>query len=66
MVETRSPAVLAVTVIMICLSSLFVLFRYLSRGWLVKRIGLDDWFMLLAWVRVLSFDVGFKAQICSL
>lgn len=55
----RSAAVLAVTVVMIVLSSLFVFFRTLSRAAIVKKLSVDDYFMIVAWVTAfgLSFCV---------
>lgn len=48
---TRSEAVFAVTVAVFACSTVFVFFRILSRVWIVRRVSLDDYFMLLAWVR---------------
>ncbi|KAF2157170.1 MFS general substrate transporter [Myriangium duriaei CBS 260.36] len=54
---SRSVTVFAVTVICFTLASIFVFFRMVSRAWIVKRISLDDYVMLLAWV--LAFGVTF-------
>ena len=51
---------LAVTIAMIVLSSLFVSFRMLSRAAIVKKISLDDYLMVLAWV----FAFGLSFCIC--
>lgn len=45
----RSEAVLAVTIVMLLLCTVFVFFRMLSRTLVVKRITWDDYFMVLAW-----------------
>jgi len=47
---SRGPAVLVVTVIMMVLATVFVLLRMVSRIGIVKRVTLDDYFMILAWV----------------
>ena len=49
--ESRSTAVFTVVVSMICLSTVFVLLRFISRAGIVKKLMLDDYFMGLAWVR---------------
>ncbi|KAF2772862.1 MFS general substrate transporter [Teratosphaeria nubilosa] len=46
----RSAAVLVVTIVMITTSTLFVFFRILSRALIVKRLAIDDYLMLLAWL----------------
>lgn len=56
----RSETVLAVTIVMVTISSLFVGFRILSRGAIVKRIMLDDYFILVAW----ALAVGLSAGVC--
>lgn len=61
MVETRAPATLAVTVTMLVLASIFVFFRFVTRIWIVKKLYLDDWFILGAWILAL----GFSASICA-
>lgn len=55
--EGRSETVLAVTIIMVVLSTLFVFFRMLSRAAIVKRISVDDYFMMLAWT--IAFGLSF-------
>lgn len=50
--ESRSAVVFSVVITMICLSTTFVAFRFISRGGIVKRISLDDYFIALAWVRI--------------
>jgi len=49
---TRGPAVLVVTAIMIILATIFVALRMISRSLIVRRVTLDDYFMVLAWVRL--------------
>ena len=58
--QGRSRAVMAVTLVMICLSSIFVFFRMLSRSAIVKRISVDDYFMVLAWL----ITVGLSFTVC--
>jgi hypothetical protein len=50
-IPTRGPAVLVVTAIMIILSTIFVVFRMISRIAIVRKVSLDDYFMILSWVR---------------
>lgn len=47
---TRGPAVLVVTAIMLVLATIFVTLRMISRAWIVRRVTLDDYFIVLAWV----------------
>lgn len=56
----RSRAVLAVTISMTVLCTVFVFFRMLSRAAIVKKIIWDDYFMLLAW----TITVGLAFSIC--
>lgn len=48
--QTRRPATLGVSVTIFILGSIFVALRFVSRIFVVKKIGLHDWLMLLAWV----------------
>ena len=48
--ENRGPQVLAVTTAVLCLSTVFVVLRLLSRIGVVKRVTPDDYFIILAWV----------------
>ena len=50
-IHARGPAVLVVTVIMIVLATVFVVLRMASRVGIVRRVTLDDYFMILSWVR---------------
>lgn len=61
--HSRGPAVLIVTVIMMVLATVFVLLRMVSRIGIVKRITLDDYFIMLAWV---SIDDWNKWQLTKL
>lgn len=56
----RSTAVLAVTITMVVLCSVFVFFRMLSRAAIVKKISPDDYFMVAAWILAL----GLSSAIC--
>ncbi|KAK3714179.1 hypothetical protein LTR37_007981 [Vermiconidia calcicola] len=56
----RSGAVLAVTVIMLLLTTLFVSLRMLSRAAIVKKVTVDDYLILLAW----AIAVGLSSAIC--
>lgn len=58
--EGRSGAVLAVTVCMAGLATLFVFFRILSRAAIVKHISPDDYIMIVAWIIAL----GLSATLC--
>ena len=49
--QDRQPAVMAVTIVVFVLASIFVALRFVSRIGIVHRIGLHDYFMILAWVR---------------
>ena len=49
---SRGATVFTVVVVMICLSTVFVTLRFISRAGIVKKLMLDDYFMALAWVRV--------------
>jgi len=50
----RSESVFGVTIAFFACATLFVFFRLLSRAWIVRRISLDDWLMVVAWVRPVS------------
>ena len=50
MVESRQSTVLAVTIIFLVLSSVFVFLRFLSKTFVVRRVGPDDYWILAAWV----------------
>lgn len=61
MVENRGPATLGVTITLLILATLFVLCRFITRVWIVRRVYLDDWFTLAAW----ALAVGFSVSICA-
>lgn len=48
--DSRSSVVFAVTVAMITCSTVFVFSRLLSRAGIVKKVLVDDYFILVAWV----------------
>ncbi|EME44675.1 hypothetical protein DOTSEDRAFT_72209 [Dothistroma septosporum NZE10] len=56
--QGRSKAVLAVTIVMIVLCSIFVFLRMLSRVMVVKKITVDDYFMVLAWVLATGLSIA--------
>ncbi|KAL9049019.1 MAG: hypothetical protein Q9162_007432 [Coniocarpon cinnabarinum] len=56
-IPNHGPAVLAVTAVMISCSSLFVFFRLVSRIGIVKKIFLDDYFIIAAWI--IAFGLSF-------
>jgi hypothetical protein len=51
-VEDRGPVVLGVSTAMITVSSVFVGLRFASRIGIVRRVGWDDYTILIAWVRM--------------
>jgi hypothetical protein len=53
--QDRQPAVLAVTLVVFVLASIFVGLRIVSRIGIIHQVRLHDYFMILAWVR----DEGF-------
>ncbi|GAB7342180.1 hypothetical protein MBLNU457_g0434t1 [Dothideomycetes sp. NU457] len=55
---SRSESVFAVTIAFFACATLFVFFRLLSRIWIVRKVMLDDWFILLAWI--LTFGLCFS------
>lgn len=56
--HSRGPAVLAVTATTIACCTVFVVLRLISRFVIVRKAGLDDYFMILAWV--LAFGTSFS------
>ncbi|RMD41091.1 hypothetical protein DV735_g4055, partial [Chaetothyriales sp. CBS 134920] len=59
MVQDRGPATSVVTIVMVVLATIFVAARFFTRGYLVRRITQNDWWMLAAWI----FSVAFSASI---
>lgn len=51
MVQSRQSSVLAVTIAVLVISSVFVFFRFVSKIIIVRRARLDDYLILVAWVR---------------
>ena len=49
-VDDRGPVVLGVSIAMIVVSSVFVGLRFVSRIGIVRRVGWDDYTILIAWV----------------
>ena len=58
--QGRSQAVLAVTVVLLVLCTLFIVLRMISRGAIVKKIAMDDYFIVAAW----GIAVGLSSAIC--
>ncbi|KAK5127659.1 hypothetical protein LTR85_007000 [Meristemomyces frigidus] len=56
--QGRSEAVLAVTIIMVVLSTIFVSLRMVSRAAIVKKLSVDDYIMMLAWA--IAFGLSFS------
>ncbi|EAW10126.1 putative MFS monosaccharide transporter [Aspergillus clavatus NRRL 1] len=52
----RRPEVLVVSIIFFVLATVFVALRFVSRIFVVRRVGLHDYLMLLAW----AIDFGFS------
>lgn len=48
--QTRQPATLGVSISFFVVASVFVALRFVSRIFVVRKIGLHDWLMLVAWV----------------
>lgn len=58
MVEDRGPVVLAVTATMISLSTVFIILRLVSRAAIVKRVSLDDYLIVVAWIIALGMSIS--------
>ncbi|CAG8364481.1 unnamed protein product [Penicillium salamii] len=54
--EGRRSATLGVSITFFALATIFVLLRFISRIFVVRKIGLHDWLMLVAWM----IDFGFS------
>lgn len=50
----RRPLVLGVSIAFFVIASIFVALRFVSRIFVVRRVGLHDYLMLLAWVCTVS------------
>ena len=57
--QNRGPTVLAVVIALLALSTVFIVLRLISRLGVVKRVGKDDYAIVLAWVsaRWTSFEM---------
>lgn len=51
-VENRGAVVLAVTTAFLVASTAFIVLRLISRIGIVKKVSKDDYFIILAWVRM--------------
>lgn len=51
---SRTSAVLITTIVMISLSTAFTAIRLTSRFGVVKKVGWDDYAIIVAWVSILS------------
>jgi ABC-type multidrug transport system permease subunit len=56
--SSRGPVVLAVTAATLVCSTLFVILRLVSRFAIVRKPGIDDYFMIVAWI--LAFGTSFS------
>lgn len=48
--QSRRPATLGVSITFFVIASIFVALRFVSRIFVVRRVGLHDYLMLFAWV----------------
>ena len=55
--EDRRPAVLIVSIIVFVLASCFVGLLFVSRIFVVKKVALHDYLMLLAWVMLPAHNI---------
>lgn len=58
--DGQSEAVFAIVLAMVLLSTIFVSLRMVSRIWIVKKVAIDDYFIVLAW----GIAAGLSAAIC--
>ena len=58
MVESRAPATLTVTIATLVACTIFVFFRFLTRAWIVRKIHIDDWVILAAWIVAVALPVS--------
>ncbi|KAJ5426752.1 hypothetical protein N7465_001822 [Penicillium sp. CMV-2018d] len=54
--EGRQQATLGVSITFFSIASIFVALRFISRIFVVRRIGLHDWLMLVAWIIAFGFS----------
>ncbi|RDW59292.1 putative MFS monosaccharide transporter [Aspergillus mulundensis] len=57
--EDRRPEVLVVSIVFFSLATIFVALRFVSRIWIVRRLALHDYLMLVAWL----IDLGFSTAL---
>lgn len=60
MVASRGPLTFGVTTALLVVATVFVAARFFTRGYIVRSIKQDDWWILAAWV----FSAGFSIAIC--
>jgi hypothetical protein len=62
-VNSRTEATFAVTLTVTILSFVLVTFRLISRVWIVRRVSLEDYLIIAAWVGDIlphgSFEIAF-------
>ena len=58
--QERSEPVFAVVIAFVVISTIFVFLRMISRTLIVRKVTLDDYFIVLAW----AIAVGLSAAIC--
>ena len=56
--QNRGPTVLAVVIVFLALSTVFIALRLVSRLGVVKRVGSDDYAIIFAWVGLMFIQVG--------
>lgn len=63
--SSRSEAIFGVTIAFFACATLFVTLRMLSRIWIVKKVSLDDYVILVAWLLAsgLSFSICYAATV---
>lgn len=64
MQQDRGPEVLTVTIIMLCCSTVFVALRLISRFGVVKKVGSDDYAIILAWVGYTWSEIPYTYTVC--
>lgn len=74
--ENRGPSVLAVTIVLLAISTVAIVSRLISRIGVVKHVYKDDYFIILAWVSKMKMEIsamltteqlialGFSISIC--
>lgn len=53
---SRSGGILATSILALSAVIIFIVLRFITRIWLVKRVGWDDWCIVFAGVRFLYFE----------